>query len=96
MRKSFADWKGPENRIICPRVPFRSDMSRDERLTAYKQERSLLVTGRIYTYYDPYALASTGGPTNFFDLEPEARKAADARIEALIQEYKQAHGITDK
>lgn len=75
---------------------FRSDMSRDERLTAYKQERSLLITGRIYTYNDPYALASTGGPTSFFDLEPEARKAADARIEALIREYKQAHGITDE
>ena len=75
---------------------FRSDMSRDERLMAYQQERSMLITGRIYTYNDPYALASTGGPKNFFDMEPEARKAADARIEALIQEYKQAHGITDE
>lgn len=75
---------------------FRSGMSRDERLTAYKQERSLLITGRIYTYNDPYALASTGGPKNFFDMEPEARKTADAKIEALIREYKQAHGITDE
>ena len=45
---------------------FRSDMSRDERLMAYQQERSLLITGRIYTYNDPYALASTGGPKSFF------------------------------
>ena len=75
---------------------FRSDMSREERLTAYQQERSLLITGRIYTYNDPSALASTGGPKSFFDMEPEARKAADAKIEALIQEYKQAHGIADE
>lgn len=75
---------------------FRSDMSRDERLTAYQQERSLLITGRIHTYNDPYALASTGGPKNFFVMDPKAREAADARIEALIREYKQAHGITDE
>ena len=75
---------------------FRSDMSRDERLMAYQQERSLLIRGRIYTYNDPYALASTGGPSNFFDMDPKAREAADAKIEALIQEYKQAHGIIDE
>ena len=75
---------------------FRSDMSRDERLMAYQQERALLITGHIHTYNDPYALASTGGPKNFFVMDPEARKSADAKIEALIQEYKQTHGITDK
>ncbi len=64
---------------------FRSDMSPDQRQTAYWQERFLLTTGRIYTLNDPYALASIGGPVNHFDMEKTAT-AADAKIGALIRE----------
>ena len=52
---------------------FRSDMSPDQRQTAYWQERFLLTTGRIYTLNDPYALASIGGPVNHFDMEIRER-----------------------
>ena len=65
---------------------FRSDMSPDQRQTAYWQERFLLTTGRVYTLNDPYALASIGGPVNHFDMEKTATAAAGAKIDALIRE----------
>ena len=65
---------------------FRSDMSPDQRQTAYWQERFLLTTGRVYTLNDPYALASIGGPVNHFDMEKAATAAADSKIDALIRE----------
>lgn len=71
----------------CSSSPhFRSDMSYDERQMAYWQERFLLTTGRVHTLNDPYALASIGGPANYYDTEKAVRAAADARIEALIRE----------
>lgn len=65
---------------------FRSDMTPDQRQTAYWQERFLLTTGRVHTLNDPYALASIGGPVNYFDMEKVATSAADAKIDALIRE----------
>lgn len=71
----------------CSNSPyFRSDMSYDERQTAYWQERFLLTTGRVYTLNDPYALASIGGPANYYDTEKAVRAAADAKIDALVRQ----------
>ena len=65
---------------------FRADMSYDERQMAYYQERSLL-TGRHLKLYDPYALASIGGPVSFFDMQEIAEQAAKDKLNALLAEH---------
>lgn len=65
---------------------FRADMSYDERQIAYYQERSLL-TGRHLKLYDPYALASIGGPVSFFKMQEIAEQAAKDKLNALLAEH---------
>lgn len=73
---------------------YRSDMSEAERQMALRQERALLLGGRI-TLGDPYALQSSGGMLNMEQTEKIAKQAAQDVIEQLIREYKRAHGIDE-
>lgn len=77
---------------------FRSDMSPEERYMAYRQERFLLTTGRIFTLADPYATASIGGCLNFFEAEKIAKQAAQDKLDALLaerQRQKAANGLVE-
>lgn len=77
---------------------FRSDMSSEERHMAYRQERFLLTTGRIFTLADPYATASIGGCLNFFEAEKIAKQAAQDKLDALLAERQQqqtANGLDE-
>ena len=67
---------------------FRADMSYNERQMAYYQERSLL-TGRHLKLYDPYALASVGGPVSFFKMQEIAEQAAKDKLNTLLAERRQ-------
>lgn len=73
---------------------YRSDMSEAERQMALRQERALLLGGRV-TLGDPYALQSSGGMLNMEQTEKIAKQAAQDAIEQLIREYKRAHGIDE-
>ena len=73
---------------------YRSDMSEAERQMALRQERALLLGGRI-TLGDPYALQSSGGMLNMERTEKIAKQAAQDTIDQLIREYKRAHGIDE-
>ena len=71
---------------------YRADMSEAEREMALRQEKALLLGGRV-TLGDPYALASSGGTLNIKDIDQIAHQAAHDRIDELINEYKRANGI---
>lgn len=73
---------------------YRSDMSEAERQMALRQERALLLGGRV-TLGDPYALQSNGGMLNMEQTEKIAKQAAQDAIEQLIREYKRAHAIDE-
>ncbi|MDE7254868.1 MAG: hypothetical protein K2N54_01675 [Helicobacter sp.] len=73
---------------------YRSDMSEAERQMALRQERALLLGGRV-TLGDPYALQSVGGMLNMEQTEKIAKQAAQDAINQLIREYKMAHGIDE-
>lgn len=73
---------------------YRSDMSEAERQMALRQERALLLGGRI-TLGDPYALQSSGGMLNMERTEKIAKQAAQDVIEQLIREYKRTHGMDE-
>lgn len=71
---------------------YRADMSEAEREMALRQEKALLLGGRV-TLGDSYALASSGGTLNIKDVDKIAHQAARDRIDELINEYKRANGI---
>lgn len=71
---------------------YRSDMSEAERQMALRQERALLLGGRV-TLGDPYALQSSGGMLNMEQTEKIAKRAAQDAIDQLIREYKRVRGI---
>lgn len=73
---------------------YRSDMSEAERQMALRQERALLLGGRV-TLGDPYALQSVGGMLNMEQTEKIAKQAAQDAIDNLIREYKRANGIDE-
>ena len=73
---------------------YRSDMSEAERQMALRQERALLLGGRV-TLGDPYALQSSGGMLNMEQTEKIAKQAAQDAIDNLIREYKRTHGIDE-
>ena len=74
---------------------FCSDMSPEERYMAYRQERFLLTTGRIFTLADPYATASIGGCLNFFEAQKIAEQAAQDKLDALLAERQQQQAALD-
>lgn len=69
---------------------FRSAMSEAERQMAFRQEKALLLGGRI-TLKDPYALAGSGIALNKIDTI--AKQTAQDKIHQLILEYKKSNGI---
>lgn len=73
---------------------YRSDMSEAERQMALRQERALLLGGRV-TLGDPYALQSVGGMLNMEQTEKIAKQAAQDVIEQLIREYKEHNAIDE-
>lgn len=73
---------------------YRSDMSEAERQMALRQERALLLGGRI-TLGDPYALQSSGGMLNMEQTEKIAKQAAQEALDQLIREYKRTHGMDE-
>lgn len=73
---------------------FRSDMSKQEREWAFRQERAML-WGSHVTLNDPYALAAHGGVKNVNEIDAMAREAAQSKLDELIRAYKEEHGIED-
>lgn len=73
---------------------FRSDMSDAERDMAFEQEKAMLLGGNA-RLNDPYALASAGGSLNIDEVDRAARSAAQDKLDALIRDWKAAHGISD-
>ncbi|MCM1511606.1 MAG: hypothetical protein NC112_00575 [Oxalobacter formigenes] len=58
------------------------------------QERSVL-WGDNLRLNDLYELSSSGGTLHIDDVDRIARSAAQAKLDALIKDWKAAHGITD-
>lgn len=73
---------------------FRSDMSDAERDMAFEQEKAMLLGGNA-RLNDPYALASSGGALHIDEVDRVARSAAQDKLDALIRDWKAAHGISD-
>lgn len=71
---------------------FRGDMSHAQREMAFRQEKALLLGGRV-ALNDPWALASTGGVPKGEDMEKTARDYAQSVIDGLIAAYKKTNGI---
>ncbi|MCI9037563.1 MAG: hypothetical protein HFF80_07355 [Oscillospiraceae bacterium] len=103
--KESMSYKDPYNHILQKYVfdasspfgqsPFfRSDMSKAERDWAFRQERAILWGSNI-ALNDPYALAAHGGVKNIEEIDANAHQYAQAKLDGLIAEYKQAHGLAD-
>lgn len=73
---------------------FRSDMSKSERDWAFRQERAM-IWGSNITLNDPYALATHGGVKNVDEIDANARRYAQVKLDGLIAEYKRKQGIED-
>lgn len=73
---------------------FRSDLSDAERDRAFEQEKAMLWEGNV-KLNDPYALASSGGTRHIDEVDRAARSAAQDKLDALIRDWKAAHGISD-
>lgn len=71
---------------------FRGDMSQAQWEMAFRQEKALLLGGRV-ALNDPWALASTGGVPKGEAMEKAARGYAQSVIDGLIAEYKKLNGI---
>ena len=72
---------------------FDASMPADQRQWTYTQLRAM-ITGTGVRLNDPYALAGTG--LNSGNMDEIARKAASDKIQALIQQAKEAAGVEDK
>lgn len=89
---NYLSMKYTEFGLLMGSPYYRADMSEAEREMALRQEKALLLGGRV-TLGDPYALASSGGTLNIKDIDQIAHQAAHDRIDELINEYKRANGI---
>ena len=89
---NYLSMKYTEFGLLMGSPYYRADMSEAEREMALRQEKALLLGGRV-TLGDPYALASSGGTLNIKDVDQIAHQAARDRIDELINEYKRANGI---
>lgn len=67
---------------------YRADMPEAEREMAFKQERALLLGGRVILG-DSYALAASGGVLNIKCVDQSAIQSAREKINQLIQERKE-------
>lgn len=71
------------------------DMPEAERNMAFEQEEAMLWGGNAGVN-DPYALSSAGGALhNIDEVDRVARSVAQDKLDALIRDWKAAHGISD-
>lgn len=88
-----AKYNDPIHDLLGSAFPH-PDMPEAERNMAFEQEQAMLWGGNA-GLNDPYALSSAGGALHIDEVDRVARSVAQDKLDALIRDWKAAHGISD-